>query len=512
MNKISPQLFIERCIEENVLTLTLNKTHIKINGECITIPYLFNSDSVATTKPYTFDTKLLTNHEYKEFLTEAFISVMLKHNIKFDMLFSSSDNGSSIIKAIIMNISGLNAGAIKNPIIGLNSIVGYPLRRKILIIETDICKIEKSIKYIKSQNKLPIAVIIPFDNKLKKSQDSISIQELSDKYNIPILSIFNIDDLLVYLKYSGLNNIYKDIVKFQLENGYSFKYDSDYISSYKESVINKGSTEAVNRDTDTINEITRENLQGKEGIKIFTEPLNCVFSRDPIKLLSINGVELDKDTLEILESRSIRATQKFMELFDMDHTDVEKCTKEIKCSSKQEDGIFYFVSSDFLEDEPSIIKMINDCTKDMRKRELTRRSMGPFNCLLEKNLKRDEVNKCKEITSNDEKLPLDNESIQQIIDEHLSERKERTKEYSVDSVSESISSENFIFDDMYFISRHNEKLLSLDFIKDRIEKLNIKINKLNKKSKFSEKINLRMLSLTNEIDFLTYISIKLFNK
>lgn len=209
MNKISPQDFIERCIEESIITF--EKIKVKINGKYRTIPYYFNSVFVGT-------------HLNTQFLAKAFITTILKYDIKFDMLFSGSFKGYSLVEAIStdkINICNIFAGNSKQEFPDVNFISGHPLRGNILIIETDIVELEKSIKYIKDQGNLPIAAIVPYDEQLITSKDMTFIQQLQSKYNIPIFSIATINDILSYLKLNNRTIDHDAIESFQLKYGYS---------------------------------------------------------------------------------------------------------------------------------------------------------------------------------------------------------------------------------------------------------------------------------------------------
>lgn len=145
---------------------------------------------------YDFMPKLVTSFIDMQFLAKAFISTILCNSIKFNMLFSSSYKGYQLLNTICESsdmICSLYAGNIKSRLPDTDAISGDIVKGNVLIVESDIDSLEKSIKYIKDKGGLPIAAIVSYAQG--------SLQQLQSKYNIPIFAVATTDDLLKYLDY-----------------------------------------------------------------------------------------------------------------------------------------------------------------------------------------------------------------------------------------------------------------------------------------------------------------------
>ena len=95
------------------------------------------------------------------------------------------------------------------------SIVGHALTGKIMIIDDVITAgtaIRESMDLIKSQGAEPAGVIIALD-RMEKGQGELSaIQEIEADYDIPVISIINLNDIINHLEANNQTN-YLDAMK-----------------------------------------------------------------------------------------------------------------------------------------------------------------------------------------------------------------------------------------------------------------------------------------------------------
>ena len=111
-------------------------------------------------------------------------------------------------------------------------IVGAPLKGKVVIIDDVISagtSVNESVNIIRNANATPGVVLIALDRMERSGKDDAlselsAVQEVQKAYDMPVLSIANLDDLLGYLAKAGASpemNQYQKAVK-----AYRDKYGS----------------------------------------------------------------------------------------------------------------------------------------------------------------------------------------------------------------------------------------------------------------------------------------------
>lgn len=83
------------------------------------------------------------------------------------------------------------------------NLVGYPLKGRVLIVDDVITAgtaIRESIEWITKADATLAGIIVMLDRQ-ERGQDRLSaVQEISQTYGIPVISIISLSDLMAYLK------------------------------------------------------------------------------------------------------------------------------------------------------------------------------------------------------------------------------------------------------------------------------------------------------------------------
>lgn len=84
-------------------------------------------------------------------------------------------------------------------------IVGHPLRGDVLIIDDVITagtSVRESIDIIQAQGARPAGVLIALDRQERGQDDRSAVQEVRERFNIPVVSIATLADLVAFLEAS----------------------------------------------------------------------------------------------------------------------------------------------------------------------------------------------------------------------------------------------------------------------------------------------------------------------
>ena len=82
-------------------------------------------------------------------------------------------------------------------------LVGAPLQGRVLIIDDVISagtSVRESVQLIKAEGAVPAAVAIALDRMEKGSGEQSAVQEVEQQYNLPVITIANLSDLLSLLE------------------------------------------------------------------------------------------------------------------------------------------------------------------------------------------------------------------------------------------------------------------------------------------------------------------------
>ncbi|MHB1245718.1 MAG: orotate phosphoribosyltransferase [Sulfuriferula sp.] len=185
------QAFLTFAIEQNVLCFGEYKT------------------KAGRLSPYFFNAGLFSDGMALKQLGEFYAKAILAAGIKFDVLFGPAYKGIPLAATTVVALAAqgqkvpysFNRKEAKDHGEG-GTIVGAPLHGRVLIIDDVISagtSVRESVELIRSQGATPAGVVIALD-RMERGQGALSaVQEVEKQYNIPVLAIANLADLLAYL-------------------------------------------------------------------------------------------------------------------------------------------------------------------------------------------------------------------------------------------------------------------------------------------------------------------------
>ncbi|MBD3610583.1 MAG: orotate phosphoribosyltransferase [Gammaproteobacteria bacterium] len=198
--------FIQFAIEANVLRF--GEFHLK-SGR---------------TSPYFFNAGLFNTGRMLAKLGQFYAQAIVDSGLKYDVLFGPAYKGIPLASTTAVALAeqhgtdipyAFNRKEAKDHGEGGN-IVGSELSGNILIIDDVITAgtaIRESMDIIAAHEAKPAGVIIALDRQEKGQGEKSAIQEVEAEYNIPVLSIIRLEQLIQYLSESEQHQQYLDSVQ-----------------------------------------------------------------------------------------------------------------------------------------------------------------------------------------------------------------------------------------------------------------------------------------------------------
>jgi len=164
--------------------------------------------------PYFFNAGLFHDGATLGKLAEFYAQTLLDSGVEFDMLFGPAYKGITLASAtaVALAAKGRNTSYAYNRKEAKDhgeggTIVGAKLTGKVVIIDDVISagtSVRESVDLIRAAGAEPAAVLIALDRMERSGKDDAlsahsAVQEVSREFNIPVISIANLDDLFSYL-------------------------------------------------------------------------------------------------------------------------------------------------------------------------------------------------------------------------------------------------------------------------------------------------------------------------
>jgi orotate phosphoribosyltransferase len=165
--------------------------------------------------PYFFNAGLFNDGNSLKRLTQFYARAILDANIQFDMIYGPAYKGIPLAAGTAIALSDMgrnipycyNRKEAKDHGEGGNT-VGAKLQGRVLIIDDVISagtSVRESIELINAAGATPAAVVIALDRmELGQTEQGLNalsaVQEVQRNYNIPVIAIATLDDLLEYLQ------------------------------------------------------------------------------------------------------------------------------------------------------------------------------------------------------------------------------------------------------------------------------------------------------------------------
>ena len=160
--------------------------------------------------PYFFDAGLFYDGAALKQLAQFYAKAVLAAAVPFDMLFGPAYKGIPLVAAVSIALAEagrnvrycFNRKEAKDHGEGGN-VIGAPLAGKVLIVDDVISagtSVRESVNLIRASRAVPCGVAIALDRMERGSGALSAAQEVGESYNIPVISVATLDDLMTYLK------------------------------------------------------------------------------------------------------------------------------------------------------------------------------------------------------------------------------------------------------------------------------------------------------------------------
>ncbi len=161
--------------------------------------------------PYFFNTGLFNTGAKLQNLGKFYAQALLASGIKVDIFYGPAYKGIPLSVSTAMAYSEItgedmpfafNRKEAKDHGEG-GLLVGAPLNGRVLIIDDVITagtSVRESIEIIKAAKAVPSGVLIALDRQEKGLGDISAIQEVTERFALPVIAIISLNDIIEYLK------------------------------------------------------------------------------------------------------------------------------------------------------------------------------------------------------------------------------------------------------------------------------------------------------------------------
>ncbi len=181
--------------------------------------------------PYFFNTGLFNDGESLQRLGECYAATVIQAGVSFDMLYGPAYKGIPLASSLAIALNGhhgrsvpycFNRKEVKDHGEG-GLLLGAPLTGKVLIIDDVITagtSVNESIEIINNAGATPAGGVIAVDRQERGAGEYSAIQEVQQRYNIPVISIISLDLLIEFIKNSDSFSSYlNDILNYRKNYG-----------------------------------------------------------------------------------------------------------------------------------------------------------------------------------------------------------------------------------------------------------------------------------------------------
>jgi orotate phosphoribosyltransferase len=164
--------------------------------------------------PYFFNAGSFNNGASLGKLSRFYAQTLLESGIEFDMLFGPAYKGITLASATAVALAdqgcnvpfAFNRKEAKDHGEG-GTVVGAALQGRVVIVDDVISagtSVRESVELIRAAGATPCAVLIALDRMERSGKDDAlsahsAVQEVSQAYGMPVISIASLDDLLSYI-------------------------------------------------------------------------------------------------------------------------------------------------------------------------------------------------------------------------------------------------------------------------------------------------------------------------
>jgi orotate phosphoribosyltransferase len=165
--------------------------------------------------PYFFNAGLFNTGAAIGALGRAYAAALRVSGLEFDMLFGPAYKGIPLVTITAAALAEQHARSVPFAFNRKEAkdhgeggmIVGSPLKGRVLIVDDVITAgtaIRESIDIIRAAGAIPAGVLLALDRQERASGGDISaVQEVRSQYQIPVISVVNLADLMHHVSRSG---------------------------------------------------------------------------------------------------------------------------------------------------------------------------------------------------------------------------------------------------------------------------------------------------------------------
>lgn len=180
--------------------------------------------------PYFFNAGLFNDGDALRQFGQFYAKAILTAQLPFDTLFGPAYKGIPLVSAVAIALAEyghnypfcFNRKEEKDHGEG-GTLVGAPLKGRVLIVDDVISagtSVRESVELIQSSGATPGGVVIALDRMEKGSGQFSAVQEVKKIYQIPVISIVDLNDLTSYLRdRSDLANKLQAVERYRAQYG-----------------------------------------------------------------------------------------------------------------------------------------------------------------------------------------------------------------------------------------------------------------------------------------------------
>ncbi|WP_027158647.1 orotate phosphoribosyltransferase [Methylobacter luteus] len=168
--------------------------------------------------PYFFNTGLFNTGAQLGKLGQFYAQALLQSGLKPDILYGPAYKGIPLVSATSIAYAALTANDIPFAFNRKEAkdhgeggmLVGAPLQGRVLILDDVITagtSVRESVEIIRQAGATPAGVLIALDRQEKGQNEISAIQEVSEQFNMPVISIITLDNIIEYLTANAGNQL-----------------------------------------------------------------------------------------------------------------------------------------------------------------------------------------------------------------------------------------------------------------------------------------------------------------
>jgi orotate phosphoribosyltransferase len=180
--------------------------------------------------PYFFNAGLFNDGDSLRRLGGFYAQAILDSGVTFDGLFGPAYKGIPLAAAVAIALAergrnmpfSYNRKEVKDHGEGGNT-VGAPLKGRVLIVDDVISagtSVRESVELIRASGAEACGVAIALDRKERALDDRSAVQEVEERYGIPVIQIAGLDDLLEFLESApGMKHVFEAVAGYRSQYG-----------------------------------------------------------------------------------------------------------------------------------------------------------------------------------------------------------------------------------------------------------------------------------------------------